>query len=172
MSSQVIEQGIHTSGRQSRGWGSWLSRWPVLVYRLHLGWLLGRRFMLVTHRGRRSGKIRRTGVMVLRYDRRNREALVAAGSRRADWYRNIQASPAIEIAIGRERYRPAQRFLETEEIAKLLALSRRQSPFTARMQSMFFRWPWQASDKELLDLAHSLGGVAFRPVGTDTGSPQ
>ena len=28
---------------------------PLLLYRLRLGWLLGRRFMLLTHVGRRSG---------------------------------------------------------------------------------------------------------------------
>lgn len=28
---------------------------PLVLYRLHLGWLLGTRFMQLTHVGRRSG---------------------------------------------------------------------------------------------------------------------
>jgi hypothetical protein len=29
----------------------WVSRWPLPLYRLRLGWLLGHRFMLITHVG-------------------------------------------------------------------------------------------------------------------------
>jgi deazaflavin-dependent oxidoreductase (nitroreductase family) len=148
---------------RNRRWLWWVSRWSLPLYRLRLGWLLGRRFMLVTHRGRRSGRSRRTCVMVLRFDRPSGEAFVAAGSPRADWYRNIQASPAREVAIGARRFRPVQRFLSAEEIAELLIWSRDHQPFRARVQSRFFRWPWPASDEDLRGLGCSLGGVAFRP---------
>jgi deazaflavin-dependent oxidoreductase (nitroreductase family) len=150
--------------RKARGIGRWFSKWPVWVYRLHLGWLLGYRFLLVTHCGRRSGKMRQTGVMVLHYDSYCQRACAVAGSQSADWYRNLQAAPAVEIAIGRERYRPEQKLLEAHEIAMLLKWSRRHHPFTARVQSWFFGWPWRASDAELLNLAQSLGGVSFRPA--------
>ena len=73
--------------------------------------------------------------------------------------------PAVEIAIRRERYRPDLKFLQAHEIAMLLKWSRRHHPLTARVQSMFFGWPWKASDAELLNLAQSLGGVSFRPAG-------
>jgi hypothetical protein len=33
---------------------------PVLLYRLRMGWLMGKRFMLLTHVGQRSGKVHRT----------------------------------------------------------------------------------------------------------------
>jgi len=33
-------------------------RMPVWLYRLHLGWLLGNRFLCIAHRGRKSGKLR------------------------------------------------------------------------------------------------------------------
>jgi deazaflavin-dependent oxidoreductase (nitroreductase family) len=150
--------------RKAQGIGRWFSKWPVLIYRLHLGWLLGHRFLLVTHCGRCSRKMRQTGVMVLHYDPYSHTARVVAGSKRADWYRNVKASPAVEIAIGRERYRPEQKFLEPHEIAMLLKWSRRHHPVTARIQSLFFGWPWQASDQELLNLAQSLGGVSFCPA--------
>ncbi len=141
----------------------WVSKWPELVFRLHLGWLLGDRFMLVVHRGRKTGRIRRTGVMVLEYDGRTGEAFVVAGSRDADWYRNIQTSPAVEIMHGRRQYRPVQRFLSSNETAELLGSSRRQAPFQALVQALFFGWPLKANRAELLILADKLGGVAFRP---------
>ncbi len=164
MIGSVAEGEITREKRKAHGIGRWFSQWPVWVYRLHLGWLLGHRFLLVTHRGRRSGKIRQTGVMVLHYDPCSHTALVAAGSKNADWYRNVQASPAVEIAIGRERYRPEQKFLEPHKIAMVLSWSRRHHPVTARVQSLFFGWPWKASDAELLNLAQSLGGISFRPA--------
>jgi deazaflavin-dependent oxidoreductase (nitroreductase family) len=153
-------------GRGSRGWLWWVSRWSLPLYRLRLGWLLGRRFMLITHVGRRSGKTRRTCVMVLRFDARSGEAFVAAGSPRADWYQNIHASPAVEVAVGARRYRPAQRFLTAEEIEQVLAWSRDHQRFHAQVQSLFFGWPWPPSDEDLHRLSRSLGGVAFRPAVT------
>jgi deazaflavin-dependent oxidoreductase (nitroreductase family) len=165
---QVAEEASNRGKKKVPVWARWLGKWLIIVYHFHLGWLVGHRFMLITHRGRWTGKVRQTGVMVLRYDRQSREALVAAGSANADWYRNIHASPAIEVALGRERYRPEQRFLEVDEIAELLAWSRQRHPVKARIQSMFFHWPWGTSKKELLDLARSLGGVAFRPGQLDS----
>jgi F420H(2)-dependent quinone reductase len=79
--------------RRGLGWLWWVSRWSLPLYRLRLGWLLGHRFMLITNVGRRSGKTRRTCVMVLRFDARSGEAFVAAGSPRADWYQNIHPRP-------------------------------------------------------------------------------
>lgn len=152
--------------RVKRGWLWWVSRWSLPLYRLRLGWLLGHRFMLITHRGRRSGRIRQTCVMVLRFDARSGEAFVVAGSPRADWCQNIQAAPAVEAAVGSRRYRPAQRFLLAGQIAELLIWSRDHQRFRARVQSRFFHWPWPPSDEDVQRLARSLGGVAFRPAVT------
>lgn len=165
MINSVAQGEIAREKRKAHGIGRWFSKWPVWVYRLQLGRLLGHRFLLVSHYGRRSGMLRQTGVMVLHYDSYSHMACVVAGSRSADWYRNVHVSPAVEIAIGRERYRPEQRFLQPYEIAMLLKWSRRHHPLTARVQSLFFGWPWKASDAELLNLAQSLGGVSFRPHG-------
>jgi deazaflavin-dependent oxidoreductase (nitroreductase family) len=152
--------------RRGQGWLWWVSRWSLPLYRVRLGWLLGHRFMLITHVGRNSGKTRRTCVMVLRFDASSGEAFVAAGSPRADWYLNIHASPAAEVAAGARRYRPVQRFLTAEQIAQVLAWSRDHQRFRARVQSRFFHWPWPQSDEDLQRLSRSLGGVAFRPALT------
>lgn len=136
--------------------------WPVLVDQLGLGWLLGRQFLVVTHRGRRSGLIRRTGVMVLHEDRLTGEVIVAAGKLKSDWYRNIQAEPALSVAIAGRRFTPIQRLLPVEELASHIAWSRRHNPVRAWIQSRFFGWPWTKSPEEILALARSLGGVAFR----------
>jgi hypothetical protein len=70
-----------------RGFFRLLMRLPIYLYRLDLGWLLGHRFLLVTHRGRRTGLLRQTVVEVLHYDPATRESVVlSALGERADWY--------------------------------------------------------------------------------------
>ena len=57
---------------------------PVVLYRLRLGWLLGKRFMLLTHVGRRSGKVRRTILAVLRFDAQTREIYAVSAWKGSD----------------------------------------------------------------------------------------
>ena len=95
-------------------------RAPLVLYRWHLGWILGRRFLLLEHRGRRTGAIRRTVLEVLRYD--GHEAVVIAGfGRSADWYRNVTHDPHVGVEIGMTRYEATARTLAEGEGAAVLA---------------------------------------------------
>src|SRR5437870_474713 len=89
---------------------------PLLLYRLGLGWLLGKRFMQLTHVGRHSGKVRRTVLAVLRFDEKTKEIYAVSAWKGSDWCYNIQASPALQVEIGFVRYVPVQRSLSPEEI--------------------------------------------------------
>jgi len=164
MSSSVTQEGI--SREKAHGFGLWLSKWLVLIYRFHLGWLLGHRFALITQPVCRSGMLWQTGVLISHYDRHSRRVHIIA-SRDADWYHSLRASPAVEIAIARERYRAEHRRLGPIEIAVLLRWSSRHRPIALRIQSTFSGWPYRASDQELWHLAQSLGGAAFRPASID-----
>ena len=137
--------------------------WPVLLDQLGLGWLLGRQFLVITHRGRRSGLIRRTGVMVLHEDPRTGALCVAAGTLKTDWYRNIQAEPALFVSHAGYRFVPAQRFLTSEELAEHIGWARKRHPIRAWIQCRFFHWRWTTSQEEILALARSLGGIVFCP---------
>jgi len=76
--------------RRPYGIYRWLANAPRWFYRLGLGWLLGQRVVQLTHRGRKSGLIRRTILEVLHYDPQTREVLVVSGwEGKTDWYRNI-----------------------------------------------------------------------------------
>ncbi len=106
-----------------------LANAPRWFYRLGLGWVLGHRVVQITHRGRKSGLLRRTILEVLSYDSQTREVLVVSGwEGKTDWYRNIEREPALEVRIGRVRYRPAQEFLSPQETAQLILTLFRQHP--------------------------------------------
>lgn len=88
-----------------RGWMRLLLRLPILLYRLKLGWLLGRRFLLLTHRGRMSGKAYSTVLEVLHYDRVSHSCIIASGwGTKSHWYRNVLHDPRVKYTLGiRER---------------------------------------------------------------------
>jgi len=89
---------------------------PIYLYRLDLGWLLGHRFLLLVHRGRRSGLLHEAVLEVLLPAPATRESVVlSARGEKADWYRNVGATPALEVRTGGQRYVPEQRFLAPEE---------------------------------------------------------
>jgi deazaflavin-dependent oxidoreductase (nitroreductase family) len=114
-------------------WLGRLLRAPAWLYRHDLGWLLGRRALLLVHRGRTSGRVYATVLEVVRYDPATHESVVVAAlGARADWYRNIQAQPAIEVRTGRERYQPRVRELPPEEHFAVVDAYVRGLPFFVR----------------------------------------
>lgn len=140
-----------------------LFKLPVFLYRLNLGWLLGMRFMQLTHMGRRSGKIHRTILAVLRFDDKSMEIYAVSAWKGSDWYYNIQASPALQVESGRVRYVPQQRTLSPEEITTTFVEYRKQHPLFSRIICRIPGWKWDSSYEEFLELARTLHGVAFMP---------
>jgi deazaflavin-dependent oxidoreductase (nitroreductase family) len=143
---------------------------PLVLYRLDLGWMLGKRFMRLTHVGRKSGKVYHTVLAVLRFDEQTREIFAVSPWSESHWYRNIQAAPALEVetgdlVIGRVHYTPVQRNLTPEELAELLIAFRERYPFFSRMVARIPGWKIDSTYEEFLDLASTLRGVAFGPQG-------
>ena len=136
---------------------------PVYLYRLRLGWIMGKRFMQITHVGRRSGKVRRTVLAMLRFDEKTHEIYAVSAWKGSDWYYNIQASPALQVETGLIRYVPAQRILSPEEIATAFLEFRRKYPIFCRMVCRIPGWKWDSTYEEFLELARTLHGVAFTP---------
>jgi deazaflavin-dependent oxidoreductase (nitroreductase family) len=78
-------------------------RAPVYLYRWRLGWLLGRRCLLLTHTGRSTGLRRETVLEVVEYRKEGPEVVVVNGfGPDSDWLRNIEAKPGVQSlgAIG------------------------------------------------------------------------
>lgn len=96
-------------GKRPTGLTRLLFRAPILFYRLGLGFLLGGRFLMLEHIGRKSGKRRYVTLEVVRHDREAGAYVVAsAWGERADWFRNVVQTPAVRVSSGFRRRRPAQ----------------------------------------------------------------
>ena len=139
---------------------------PLVLYHFRLGWLLGKRFMQITHVGRRSGKTYRTVLAVLKIDEKTNEIYAVSAWKGSDWYYNIQASPALQVETGLVHYVPTQRTLSAEEITVAFMEYRKRHPIFSRMICRIPGWKWDSSYEEFLALAQSLHGVAFSPIGS------
>lgn len=141
-----------------------LLRLPIFLYRRHLGWLLGHRFLLLTHRSRKRGIIRRTVLEVVRFDPRTHESIVvSAWGTHADWYRNIQTAPALKIQTGTECYIPVQRTLSPDEAYGWLTVWEREHPIEAWIIPKVLGIPYDGSERSRQALVAAVRLVAFRP---------
>ena len=95
-------------------------RIPIHLYRLRLGWLFGRRLLLLNHTGRVSGKPRQT---VLEVAERNGDSYVVASGwgPTAAWYRNILHTPDVTIQVGTRTMLVTATPLDKEEGAEVFA---------------------------------------------------
>jgi deazaflavin-dependent oxidoreductase (nitroreductase family) len=141
-------------------------RMPRPLYHHGFGWLLGHTFLLITHRGRKSGKQRETVAMALSYDPETREVIVcSAWGPTTEWMRNLRANAALKIEIGREKYVPEQRFLSREEAVAVALEFRRRHPHRLRLVSTILGWGDLSSEQAVRELVRSRPFVSFRPAG-------
>ena len=154
-----------TPARRPGPWQRRLLRAPLWLYRAHLGWLLGNRFLLLTHRGRRSGRLHRAVLEVVRYDPEIPEWTVVSGfGPSSDWFRNITHAPAARIHTGRADFTPEQRILTDAERRRLLADYQQQHPRAARVLGRrLLGATFDGSPESINHLAAMMPSVAFRP---------
>lgn len=120
---------VHTEAMRSTrppspptGWKRRFMRAPIHLYRWHLGWLLGRRLLLLEHVGRRSGAPRQVVLEVVNHDDTADGWVVAAGfGTTSDWYRNLKAHPAARVQTGRRTTAVRAEFLGVDEGGDLMA---------------------------------------------------
>ncbi len=114
------------------GWRRYVWRAPIYLYRIGLGPLLGKRFLLLTHTGRKSGLPRQAVIEIVRYDPEEEVYYVASGfGATSDWYRNLQAHPQATIQIGNKTYPVRARFLSPEESGEEMVRYAHQHPRAA-----------------------------------------
>lgn len=121
MSSEFQQKDAGFLTYPSGGWRKAMFKWPVQLWRLGLGPLMGQVFVLITTTGRKSGLPRRT---LTEYHRLNGRKYAPSGfGRRSQWYRNIEADPhvTIQTADGAQSV-IARRVTDDQEILDLVRI--------------------------------------------------
>lgn len=80
-------------------------RMPIYLYRIGLGFLLGDRFLMLTHTGRKSGLSRRVVLEVAQHDFVNDRYYIASGwGEKSNWYQNILNNPNVKFQVKNHKY--------------------------------------------------------------------
>ena len=91
-------------------------RLPIWFYRAHLGWLLGDRFLMLTHTGRKSGLARQTVIEVVQHNKNTDTYYVVSGwGEKSDWYQNISKTPSVTVHTGGRTFQTKAEFIPTEK---------------------------------------------------------
>ena len=98
-----------------------LLRAPIWLYRWNLGWMMGERFLLLTHTGRKSGQKYQTVIEVVSHDEATGTYYVAAAWReKSDWYRNIQQNPTVGVQVRNHRFEASAKQISAQEAEERL----------------------------------------------------
>ena len=140
-------------------------RLPIGLYRLRLGWLMGHRFLLLTHTGRKSAQPRQTVLEVIRYDPATRLCVVVSGfGVKSDWYLNVRQTPHVQLAIGRERFEGRAVELAPDEAVQELRDYARRHPQAMKTLARVLNYPWDGSEAGYRTLAQLLPVIVFHPI--------
>jgi deazaflavin-dependent oxidoreductase (nitroreductase family) len=150
--------------QRPRGLLRFTLRIPIWLYRLHLGRLLGHRFLLLMHTGRNSGQTRQTVIEVVKHDPQSDSYFVVSGwGRKADWYRNIHKNPDVVITVGRRRLQVRAEDVPLPEAIDILEEYARRYPLAFKeLTGLFLGERLQANRDSSQRLAELMPMIAFR----------
>lgn len=126
-----------------------LARAPIAVFRLGLGGLFGGRLVMVDHRGRKSGLVRRVVLETVARDGAAR-IVVSGYGWSSQWLRNIRADPRVRLWAGWGTGRPARAaILPPAEAVAVLEAYRQEHPGAAKALGRALRLDQLAEDGPL-----------------------
>lgn len=140
-------------------------RLPVYFYRLGLGWLMGKRFVLINHRGRVTGLPRQTVVEVVERDPETGTITVVAGyGARTQWYRNLKAQPEVVIQLGRRKIPVTAVFVPPEAGEEIMVRYMKRYGMLTRELFSILGYTWDGSEAGVRQIARDwLRFVRFKP---------
>jgi deazaflavin-dependent oxidoreductase (nitroreductase family) len=139
---------------------------PTYLYRAHLGVLFGHRFLMVEHRGRRSGARYRTVIEVAgRIPERSEWVCTSGTGPKADWYLNLRAGGLEAVWIGSRRRSATVRFLEPDESARIMGDYERAHPTTAAKLYRVMGVSYDGTDADRVRMMADIPMVAFAVEG-------
>jgi deazaflavin-dependent oxidoreductase (nitroreductase family) len=141
-----------------------LTRLPIWLFRMHLGWMLGNRFLLLTHTGRNSGLPRQTFLEVLQHEKTSDAYYVLSGwGEKADWLRNVEKTPAVIITVDRRQLHARAERLGSEEAERAILAYAKRNPLAIRVLPRLMGYRLDGSEEDFRALAHLGIVVAFHP---------
>ncbi|MBW2241794.1 MAG: nitroreductase family deazaflavin-dependent oxidoreductase [Deltaproteobacteria bacterium] len=149
-----------------QGWARRFYRAPIFFYRVGLGGLLGKRFLLLHHMGRRSGLSRQAVLEVMRHDPATDSCVIASGfGEQADWFRNLMETPDARIELGWKKIDIRAERLPLDEAEREMVNYGQRNPRAAKLVAKLMGYEHDGSDEDLRALAEILPLIRLQPLG-------
>lgn len=140
-------------------------RLPIWLYRIHLDRLLGDRFLMLIHTGRKSGLPRQTVIEVVQYDKATNTYYVVSGwGEKSDWYQNICKSPRVTVHVGGRKFQATAEFIALEKAIEILESYAREHPVAfSELSGLFLGERMKPGSDAPERIARKMPMVAFHP---------
>ncbi len=147
------------------GLGKWFFRAPIKLYDAGLGWILGKRFLMLNHIGRKSGLPRQAVVEVVDYDAETDTYFIASGyGKKSQWYQNIVAHPEITILAGRRKLAVTAVPLPPVESGERMVRYAHRYPTAAKNLARLIGFELDGTDEDYRAVGqNSVPFIALRP---------
>jgi len=98
-----------------------LMRAPIILYEAGLGFILGGRFLMLTHTGRKSGRSKRVVLEVIKSDPEQNIYYIGSGwGEKSNWLLNIEKTPDVRVQTGNKKFSAVATRLSPDEASDIL----------------------------------------------------
>ena len=145
-----------------RGWKAVFWRAPIWLYRIGLGSLLGDRFLLLNHTGRKSRQLRQAVLEVVKIDHKTDNYYVVSGfGEKAQWFQNIMQTVDVSIQVGKRILPARAERLSTERGKAILQEYAQKHPTAMRELSKILNLPYDGSPESISELSKLMPVIVF-----------
>ena len=140
-------------------------RLPLWLYRLHLSWLLGDRFLMLVHTGRKSGLPRQTVIEVVQHDKNTDTYYVVSGwGEKSDWYQNILKLPQVTVHVGGRQFQAKAEFIPLKSAIEIMETYASEHPLAfSELSSLFLGERMKPNSDAPQRIASKMPMVGFHP---------
>ena len=137
----------------------WIFKIPILYYKLGLGWMLEKRFLLLATTGRKTGNLHFTPLEFVFNPQEDWYRVSPGWGGNTDWYKNVLHNPHVAVQVGHRKFTAVAEPVPLEEVAETLLATSRRHP---GMDKVWNRWsdiPLDGSDESYLHAARFFPSV-------------
>jgi deazaflavin-dependent oxidoreductase (nitroreductase family) len=139
-------------------------RFPVLLYRLGLVFLVSRSVLLLTTTGRKTGRPRVAAVGYIQDRATGRLYLTAGWKGESHWYRNVIANPRVRAQLGRRRFEGIATPAPEDAAMNVIEEYTRRNPFAPRIWERWTRESFDGSRRALRAVVEHFPVLELRPL--------
>ncbi len=150
--------------RPPRGFSRLFFRTPILLYKIGLSSLMGQRFLLLNHVGRKSGIPRQAALEVVAHDAQSGSYFVNVGfGPRSDWYLNLIQQPETSIQVGGKNINVTASQCSAEEGGRLLREFAEKHPTQVKSFSSFLGYKTDGTMEDIQAMGELLIFMRLTP---------